>query len=889
MLLLTDGRVLVHEEPNCSGTGCVGTSYTAWYTLTPDITGSYVNGTWTKVASLPSGYAPLFFGSAVLPDGSVVVQGGEYNCPGGSCSPEWQAAGAWYNPATNKWTATTAPFASGVESIGDAESVVLPNGTWMLAACCAFLSGASPEPDYFYFNESTLTFTSEANSTDGKADEFDEEGWTLLPNGNVLTVDAYVGSFTSSSCANGGCNSETYNPSTNKWTTAGSTKVQLWDSNCSGSSSSASYELGPAILMPNGTVFYTGASDCRAGNIATYNWSTGAWTAQSAFPNSDAANDAPASIEINGNAIVMASPFSGTFSSPSNFYEWNGTALSSFPNPANAANDASYVGHLLVLPTGQIMFTDFTTGVEVATSAGTYEAAWQPTISSVPSALTPGTTYTVSGTQLNGVSDGAAYGDDFQDFTNYPLVRIVNTATGNVYYAKTHGFSTMGVGTGSTVVSAMFDVPATMPTGACELYVVTNGIPSAASACTVGSGGGKTVTATALSSSVNPSNIGQAVTFTATVTPVNSPAPTGTVAFTSNGTAITGCTAVTLPASGKATCATTFNTAGTYSIVATYSGDSNYDGSTSPTLSQVVNQNTSTTSLASSLNPSNTGQAVTFTATITPATATGTVGFTSNGTTLTGCGTVTVAAGSAACNATFNTAGTYSIVATYSGDTNDTGSTSATLSQVVNTVTITTTTTLTTAPNPSNANSKVTMTATVTASNSTTPTGAVAFYSNGTVIGASNLVSGVAVLYDSGLPVGTFNIVAVYAGSGGYTTSTSNTVAQVVNGDATTTALTSSTGGSSVPYGTSITFTATVTATTGTPSGGTVRFFNGTSLLGSGTVNASGVASFTTSKLPVGTNSITANYLGFGNFGVSTSPAFTQVVTSSSVKSPVKF
>ena len=74
MLLLTDGRVLVHEEPNCSGTGCVGSDYTAWYTLTPDSTGSYINGTWTKVASLPTSYSPLFFSSAVLPDGKVAFK-----------------------------------------------------------------------------------------------------------------------------------------------------------------------------------------------------------------------------------------------------------------------------------------------------------------------------------------------------------------------------------------------------------------------------------------------------------------------------------------------------------------------------------------------------------------------------------------------------------------------------------------------------------------------------------------------------------------------------------------------------------------------------------------------------------------------------------------------
>lgn len=111
MLLLTDGRVLVHEEPNCNpGSGCVGKDYGAWYTLTPDKSGSYVNGTWTKVAELPSGYEPLFFSSAVLPDGKVVVTGGEYNCPGGSCTGDWQSLGALYDPVANTWTSTTPPI-----------------------------------------------------------------------------------------------------------------------------------------------------------------------------------------------------------------------------------------------------------------------------------------------------------------------------------------------------------------------------------------------------------------------------------------------------------------------------------------------------------------------------------------------------------------------------------------------------------------------------------------------------------------------------------------------------------------------------------------------------------------------------------------------------------
>src|ERR1035438_6227990 len=517
MLLLTDGRVLVHSEPNCSG--CTG-NYQNWYTLTPDNTGSYINGTWTQVASLPGSYAPLFFGSAVLPDGKVVAQGGEYNCHP-SCSGIWQSLGAIYDPAANTWTATTPPTKS---NIGDAESVVLPNGTWLLAECCAIAFGDASFPTYYSFNESTLTFTDLANSTDGKNDDFDEEGWTLLPNGEVLTVDAYT-----SNTVLTGTNSETYNSTTNKWTTAGSTIQQLWDSNCK--KGGGSFELGPAILRPDATVFYTGASDCEAGHTAVYNSTTGVWTAGPDFPNKDAANDAPAALEITGDVIVEASAFSGTFSAPANFYEWDGTTLTGIANPPNASTEPSFVGHLLVLPNGQIMYTDFTTDVEFLTSAGTFNSAWQPTITSVPSTLTPGSTYSISGTQFNGLSQANAYGDDFQDATNYPLVQIVNKGTGHVFFAKTHGHSTMAVATGSTIVSTNFDVPAGIETGASSLFVIANGIPSAAASVTVGSSGGSfTLAATPKKGSLAPGSHGNAK-----ITATPSGGFTGTIALTASG------------------------------------------------------------------------------------------------------------------------------------------------------------------------------------------------------------------------------------------------------------------------------------------------------------------------------------------------------------------
>jgi hypothetical protein len=84
----------------------------------------------------------------------------------------------------------------------------------------------------------------------------------------------------------------------------------------------------------------------------------------------------------------------------------------------------------------------------------------------------------LSGTQLNGLSQGGAYGDDAQMATNYPLIRITNSGTGHVFYARTYNPGSMGVATGSTVVSVSFAVPAGIELGVSQLEVVTNGIAS---------------------------------------------------------------------------------------------------------------------------------------------------------------------------------------------------------------------------------------------------------------------------------------------------------------------------------------------------------------------------------------------------------------------------
>ncbi|HSZ01279.1 MAG TPA: kelch repeat-containing protein [Terriglobales bacterium] len=449
-LLLTDGTVMV--QAYLTGN---------WWRLTPDNTGSYVNGTWSQLASMPSGYGPLYYASAVLPDGRVVIEGGEYNLSQGQVETN---LGAVYNPASNAWTSITAP--SGWGNIGDAQSVVLANGTFMLGNCCSSQQAL--------LNASNLTWTITGS---GKADGNSEEGWELLPSGDVLVVDA------SDRNSNQDSNVELYNPSSGSWSSTGFTPVDLVNTQCS-------IEIGPGVLRPDGTVFAVGGIS----NTSVYNPSSGIWSVGPTFPAGYGAPDAPGALLPDGNVLVQVSPFPTASNCsnpppPSLFYEFNGTTLTAVPAPPHAPSDPSFVGRMLVLPTGQILWTDQTTGVEIYTPSGTYNSSWEPSISSFPSSVTAGTfNNAISGTLFNGLSQGAMYGDDAQAATNYPLVRITNNSTGHVFYCKTHNHSTMSVDTGSANVSTQFDVPTHTETGASTLAVVANGIPSISVPITVAQG-----------------------------------------------------------------------------------------------------------------------------------------------------------------------------------------------------------------------------------------------------------------------------------------------------------------------------------------------------------------------------------------------------------------
>ncbi len=465
-LLLTDGTVMVH---NCNTP--------QWYKLTPDNTGNYADGTWSSLASLPviggTQYAPQYHASAVLPDGRVIIMGGEYN---GSNTEVWTNLGAIYDPAANSWTAVSAPTGTGWSQIGDAESVVLADGTFMLGACCG-----DPDVDAL-FDAATLSWTATGAPNAGLLYQ-DEQGYELLPNGNVLTIDIWTNYETSGNATN----AEQFVPASGVWMSAGNTPVSLPDPYVCGN-----FEIGPAVMRPDGTlVAFGGNTGCaaEAGSAkvdptAIYNTGTGTWSAGKSVPHvcgtSGTAHctlaDAPAALLPNGNILFAAS--AGYGKHPTHFFEYTSTnAINQVADPLlNASKSSSFYYNFLVLPNGQILSTDFYTA-ELYTPTGVPKATWAPVISVFPHQVTPGDSYQISGTQFNGLSQGAYYGDDVQGSTNYPLVRITNGTTGHVFYARTANHSTMSIEPGASG-STTFTVPATIETGTSTLVVIANGIAS---------------------------------------------------------------------------------------------------------------------------------------------------------------------------------------------------------------------------------------------------------------------------------------------------------------------------------------------------------------------------------------------------------------------------
>ena len=477
MLLESDGTVLVHNEPDNDTVAATN----EWWKLTPDANGSYVDGTWSQIASMPSNYAPLYFGSAILPDGRMIVEGGEYNGE----NAVWTNQGAIYDPVSNSWKNVPPP--PGWTNIGDAATEVLNDGTLILQhPCNTCLTDPEPTVDDALLNAKKLTWT--VIPAVGKQDPNDEEGWTLEPSGQVLTVDTWA--------AVGG--SQLFNPNNDTWTFSGAEAPDGFPLN-----PWPVVEIGPQAEVPGGNVFVVGAgtstdeypNPCTTNTPAQtglYQYKAGtmgSWAAGPEIPTVGgeqyASTDGPAATLPDGNVLFDASAC--TYNIPTHFWVYNtgSDTLTQIPDAPNAENDTSYQTRMLDLPNGQVLYNDGSTAMEVYTGSGAPNPAWAPSITSLHnSTLDPGSTYSLSGKQLAGLDQGAVYGDDVQDNTNFPLVRITNSATGTVTYARTHDWSSVSIAAG-TSSSTEFTLPRNTPRGRSTLVVVANGIASAPRAVTI--------------------------------------------------------------------------------------------------------------------------------------------------------------------------------------------------------------------------------------------------------------------------------------------------------------------------------------------------------------------------------------------------------------------
>jgi len=435
-LLLTDGTVLVQ-----------GVSTNKWYRLTPDANGDYGNGTWATMAD--SVHAPLYYASGVLRDGRVIVVGGEYD----NGAMVWLLGAEIYDPVANTWTTLATP--AGWFQIGDAPGCVLPDGRFMVGQVGT---------------RKTAIYDPVANTWTAAADKISsvgEESWSLLPDGTIHAVD----------CSNPP-NAEKYIIAANTWVAAGATPQVLVDSIS---------EIGASTLLPDGRLFVIGATGFTAlytpPPIANQ---AGTWVQGPTIPQvagqAVGAVDAPACVMPDGNVLFTSGPITSpaTFNPPTYAFEYDPdtNVISQVPDPANAAS-TPYWGRMLMLPSGEVLFTSGTTTVELYTPGSGPDPVWAPTITACPSNLKRKKTYTLSGRQINGLTQGAYYGNDATMATNYPLVRLESTSTSQVYYCRTSGFSTMGLQTGTVVHTCNFYVPASVPFGNYCLFVVANGIASA--------------------------------------------------------------------------------------------------------------------------------------------------------------------------------------------------------------------------------------------------------------------------------------------------------------------------------------------------------------------------------------------------------------------------
>jgi hypothetical protein len=469
MLLLSDGSVMVQ------GGGAGGLAFKDWYRLTPDSHGDYADGTWSRLA--PMVLPRLDYAAVTLPDGDVMVLGGEYTPGVGSSPGDNSEADSQrnppprtneteiYDPVANTWT-VTAPVPE--PKYGDEPAVVLPGGT--------VITSAGFNTNTYIYDPATNTWSTGPQRPNG--DTGYEENWLTLPGGRILAVPTQGLPLQSVQELVPGAS-----PSQDRWIGTGVLPAVL-----SYGPPGDYAEMGPGFLLPDGRVWQVGGNSLTAIDTApSARHPYGVWKAGPTLPtilgNILTGADAVGAMMPNGEVIVDASPW---LRAPTYFFLFNPrarlakslTPLSppGSSDPHTPLDIAAWQTSFLVLPTGQILYDQRgNPDLWVYTPGGSPRANWRPTITSV----TPypnGSTFLLRGRRLNGMSEGAAPGDNGAWSTNFPVVRLTS-ANGTVTYAPTKNWA-VGVQAGAALQSTEFTLPAGLPGGRYKLQVIASGIAS---------------------------------------------------------------------------------------------------------------------------------------------------------------------------------------------------------------------------------------------------------------------------------------------------------------------------------------------------------------------------------------------------------------------------
>jgi hypothetical protein len=618
MILMTDGSIMVHTFDDIQ----------TWVKLTPDAKGSYVNGTWVTLGKMIT--PRLYFASQVLQNGNLWVMGGEYTGPFedanwgdqaeiyDSLRNRWSEAASYPAqtgcpapvPVTSSVSLTAGSAAidgiysthrllpgwtvagAGIPSNATVLQVQSPTSVTMSAKATAsgpavvqfvgeptscfgddpsilvpgrkILVGNLLGPATYLYSISNNAFTPSGIKVYN--DSSDEEGWAVLPSGQILNYDLFHSIATNAGYA------EKYTPSTGVWTS-----ISPADGTARGtlpvlSSTQVGYELGPLIRLLDGralviganqhTALYTpssntwapgpdmradltgpggtipnalfGADDAAAGilpnghvfltadagpNPISLDAKTKAGSASVKLPTTAGLQptwsvaqadgkkttippgaviysvDSPTSITLgtfnsSGNLVTLNAlrtqgniglVLGGVFSSPTQLFDFdpNTGTMTPIPGPPGSIlpTEPAYPTRMLVLPTGQLLLSDSSNQLYVYTADGSAPASLRPVISQVH--YTDDGVFKLTGRQLNGQSAGASYGDDDQMNENYPIVRLQDPATGNVYYCRTTNWSSVAVG-GNQPETVDFTLNSAVTPGSYELTVVGAGIASEA-------------------------------------------------------------------------------------------------------------------------------------------------------------------------------------------------------------------------------------------------------------------------------------------------------------------------------------------------------------------------------------------------------------------------